>query len=189
MAGSYTLGFTPARPSDGRAHEIRVDVRRKGLRVRHRRSYFHGSATEAVAGRSLAALLFGLEEDTLGVRVEVRRPRPGEGSGAGHVAHVSISVPLAGLTGTRGPEGYRARLRIVMAIPAAGGSAEHTVDIRQKWIDVALPPEAPHGAVSDARHEIVVAVPLDSGQSDIAVGVEDVASRRATFKKLALAAP
>jgi hypothetical protein len=62
------------------------------------------------------------------------------------------------------------------------------VEVRQRWIDIALPPEAPDEGVSDARHEIVVGVPLVSDQSEIAVGVEDMASRRATFRKVALAA-
>ena len=185
IAGSYALGFTPAREPDGRTHEIRVELRRKGLRVRHRRSYVHGSAAEAMVGRSLAALVFGLEEDTLGARVEAELSRSSAGAAAGRVASVRISVPLAALESMPGPGGPRARLRIVLAVGAAEASAERPVDIRQKWVEMALPPASADREIN-ARRELVVTVPLGPRAQEIAVGVEDVASRRVTFRRVGL---
>ncbi len=53
----YTLGFAPAREADGRRHTLRVEVRRKGLRVRHRLSYWHALPAEAQIRKTYAALL------------------------------------------------------------------------------------------------------------------------------------
>ena len=35
----YSLGYTPGHLGDGRAHSIKVRVKRKGVNVRHRTSY------------------------------------------------------------------------------------------------------------------------------------------------------
>jgi len=43
---SYTLGFYPTTKMDGKYHELRVSVKQKGIKLRHRRGYF---ATDDIA--------------------------------------------------------------------------------------------------------------------------------------------
>jgi hypothetical protein len=183
-AGGYALGFTPTRDPDGRSHQIRVEVRRKGLHVRHRRSYFHGATAEAVVDRALAALFFGLEEDTLRAVVDATLAPPSELTAAGRVANVRIKVPLASLAGTPGPDGPRAQLRIVMAVRNPGGSTGRPVNIRVQWVEMALRSPAPDGEPDDVRHEFMVEVTLAPEERDIAVLVQDVGSGRVTTRRV-----
>jgi hypothetical protein len=179
-AGHYVLGFGPEREPDGRSHALRVELRKKGPRIRHRMSYWHRPGVEVAAGRSLSALFFGLEDDTLGATIAASAgPAPGPSAGE-RIARVWISLPVTGLTAAGEGEARAARVRTVIAVRKEGEeAATRPVDVREKWIDVALPEPAGAG-----RREVVVDVKLGEGERELAVGVEDVGSSRATFKKV-----
>jgi VWFA-related protein len=106
IRGQYALSFTPEHAPEGRIHGLRVELRKKGLRVRFTPSYFHGQRAEQGASRTLAALLVGLEEDTLGADVSVDLPRaPDSPATSIRTANVRISVPLARLSALENAEG------------------------------------------------------------------------------------
>ena len=77
IRGAYALGFTPAHEPEGRIHSLRVELKRKGPRVRSTPSYFHAERPEPGVSRTLAALLVGLQEDTLGAWVSID-PQPSD---------------------------------------------------------------------------------------------------------------
>jgi hypothetical protein len=56
------------------------------------------------------------------------------------------------------------------------------VEVREKLIDVPLPPVSTSG--DGARSEFVVEVPLSSGRDEVAVGVLDRDSRLVTYLRL-----
>ncbi len=68
---SYQLAFEPPTPGDGRRHEIRVEVARPGLEVRHRKSYLSKPPEERVEDRVISALMHGLSDNPLRVRLEI----------------------------------------------------------------------------------------------------------------------
>ena len=144
LSGRYVLGFTPDRNPDGRAHRIRVELRRKGLRARYRPSYFHGERAAEVVARTLVALVAGIEADTLGALVSARSEptRPESDAGQADQASVRISVPLGRLTAALG-DTPTARLRIVIAIRTGSHGKASAPDVREKYVDVPHPRRRP----------------------------------------------
>jgi VWFA-related protein len=186
LSGRYVLGFTPDRNPDGRAHRIRVELRRKGLRARYRPSYFHGERAAEVVARTLVALVAGIEADTLGALVSARPEptRPESDAGQADQASVRISVPLGRLAAVQGEEEDApvARLRIVIAIRTGSDGKASAPEVRDKYVDVPIPAGAP--GLPAGSHDVVVSVPVSGDEGEIAVGVQDVASGLATYRRI-----
>jgi hypothetical protein len=71
----YWLGFTPDRRHDDRDYEIRVEVSRRGVEARSRRSFRDFSRRREVAMRVESRLLFDTEIDGAGrLAVELGSP-------------------------------------------------------------------------------------------------------------------
>ena len=183
IRGEYALGFTPDHAPEGRSHGLRVQLRRKGLRIRHTPSYFHGERPEPGVSRTLAALLVGLEEDTLGALVSID-PQPSDPeTKAGVTANVRISVPLARLAAAEDAAERRGRLRVVIAVWRPGQDAgPHPFEVREQLIDVPLP-SSPSSTQAE-RREFVVTVPLGAGHREIAVGVHDLFSELVSYRRV-----
>jgi VWFA-related protein len=91
----YELTFAPTSPGDGKAHDIRVEVDRPGLVVRHRRSYRALHPVAELESFVLAALVHGSGDNPLDARVVpsvAAAPENGVSK-----ALVQVFVPLARL--------------------------------------------------------------------------------------------
>lgn len=75
LSSVYSLAFTPPHESDGKLHRIEVKVR-PGLEVRHRTAYADKVRAERAEDWLAAALLFGAEDDALGLQLVVGEPKP-----------------------------------------------------------------------------------------------------------------
>jgi hypothetical protein len=133
--------------------------------------------------RTLAALLVGLEEDTLGALVSID-PQPSDPEAkAGATASVRISVPLARLAAADDAAERHGRLRVVIAVWRAGKDAgRNPFEVREQLIDVPLPP--PSSSTRAERREFVVTVPLSAGHREIAVGVHDLFSELVSYRRV-----
>lgn len=169
LAAYYSLAFTP-RPGDaGRAHRIRVEVRRPGVRVRHRSSWDPQTAAERLEGRLLAALRFGGEESNpLGARLEADVPH-GEADGSFTVP-LRLVVPASALTLV--PHGNRRQgsLRVLLAVRDGEG---RTTPVRALPLPVDLPALLGEGAADGATVPLQVRLKLRQGRNTIAVAVHD----------------
>ena len=67
----YSLGYTPTRPPDEAFHRLKVEVQRGGVELRYRNGYRDKTPTARMAERLRAALAHGLEDNPLGIGVEV----------------------------------------------------------------------------------------------------------------------
>lgn len=179
----YALGFAPAREADGRRHTLRVEVRRKGLRVRHRLSYWHAPPADAQVRKTYAALLLGYEEDTLGARIEVATVPDTDPDAE---SEVRLSLPLDRLATRPEATGRQARVRLVMAVRSGGGALEERSEVREKAIDIHLPAGDPPHDGSELRHEIVVRLPVAVREREVAVGVRDLLGGLETYRRLVL---
>lgn len=177
--GRYTLGFSPARAPDGRSHSLRLELARKGLKARHRLSYWHAPSAEEQVSRTYAALLLGYESDQLEARIDVRAGTGSEPSGV----EIRLSLPVARL-GTRPDADARvAELRVVMATRSAGAAVSDAPALaREKTIELRLP--ATEAGLPGARREVVVRMPLADRDQEVAVGVRDLASGAASYRRL-----
>jgi VWFA-related protein len=131
-AGSvYELSFAPTHPGDGRSHEIRVEVDRPGMVVRHRRSYRALPPSAWLESRVFATLLHGDGDNPLDARVVPSVAEPAE-RGESRVT-VQVFVPLSRLTMI--PAGDDRRGRFTVAIGGRQGNGRF-LEIGHKQIDV-----------------------------------------------------
>lgn len=185
LSARYVLGFAPDRVPDRRLHRIRVELRRKGLRVRHRPTYYHGEKAEEVVAKTLASLVAGIEEDALGALVAASP----DASAAAQAKerrqlNVRISVPLERLERAPGTREGRGRLRIVIAVRCDEPETGSVHEIREEWVDVPLPEPRPDAGQTVLRHDIVVALFVSGGAGEVAVGLQDVISGLGTFRRV-----
>jgi VWFA-related protein len=185
MRSAYVLGWTPDHEPDGRVHRLRIELRRKGLRIRHTPSYFHGERPERGVSRTLAALLVGLEEDGLGVGLSIDAASVTAGD-AGRTAKLTVRVPLARLSAVAGSSPAQGRVRVVIATWRSGEeSRQRPLEVREKRIDLPLEGAAQGGG----RGEFAVDVPLGYGHDEIAVAVEDAVSGLASYRRVRVSTP
>lgn len=181
--GHYILGFVPGEP-DGKKHSLRVRLTRKAqakheASIRHRQSYLRAELPSRRGQRAMAALLFGLEEHSLPVDVEVTRISPTE-------ARVTVAVSLGELEqGTSAlsvsPE---AHIHVVVSL------LQHNLD---KALPVARERDVTFNLAelrdaNDPRRSVVVDVPAGGESYTYAIGVEDGVSGRATYVRRELPA-
>jgi VWFA-related protein len=185
IRGEYALGLAPGHAPEGRVHRLRVELRKKGRQIRYTPSYLHAEPAEPGASRTLAALLVGLEEDTLGAEVSVDPWPPGSAPTTySRIAKLRIGVPLARLSTVKDAGARHGRLRVVIAIWRAGALAkEQPLEVREKIIDVPL---STGSADASGRRELVVDVPLNVEHREIGIGVHDVFSRLTTYRRVRL---
>jgi VWFA-related protein len=187
IRSEYVLGFTPDHEPEDRIHVLRVELRRKGLRLRFTPSYLHAARGEPGASRTLAAFLAGLEEDTLGADVTVEgMPTADALAGATTwTASVRIGLPLARLSTVEAADGRLGRLRVVIAVwRAASQVKDRPLEIREKVIEVPFPSASSATGPDPGRREFVIKVPVSAAHREIGVGVIDALSRLATYRRL-----
>jgi VWFA-related protein len=126
----YWLGFTPEWRADGRSHQIRVEVRRGGLRVRSRSGFADLSAATQASLRRESLLLFSNGQDVRKIQVEAGAPRR---TGIGSIElPVTIILPADLLTPLPVEGGYELRARLSMTSVDRWGEAKASLALRLK---------------------------------------------------------
>ena len=170
LAAYYSLAFTP-RPGDaGRAHRIRVEVARPGVRVRHRSGWDPLPPEAKLNGRLLAALRFGGEDaNPLAARRAVGAARR-ETDGSDPLP-LRLRVPASGLTLVPRGERRQGSLRVLLVVQDGEG---RTTPVRglPLPVDLAMLPEG-GGAADSAQVPLEVRLKLRQGRNTIAVAVHD----------------
>jgi len=123
LGGAYSLGFTPIRAGEGKAHQVRVEVKRPGLHASYRSSYRDRTPQERLDGQVEAALLHGQTDNPLAASLKV-----GAGTTSEHgriLVPVQIRVPFVKLAFLPRDDAARhGRVNIVIGnIDARGGMA------------------------------------------------------------------
>lgn len=119
----YWLGFTPAWKADDRRHQVTVEPRRSGLRVRARTGFSDLSRRTENAIKAESVLLFGGAERNRRLIVQLGEPRR---AGRGRLEiPVILGVPVESLTLTPQGQGFIAETPLaVAAMEGQGGRAE-----------------------------------------------------------------
>lgn len=173
--GHYLLGFVPG-DADGRTHTLTVTLNsrsqmKRNADIRHRRSYLRAELPERRGQRALSVLLFGLEENSLDVSVNVQRI-------SATLARVRLSIPLGALKPLPDPGAMQGRAQLIVSFRRAGPGA-NPVQVREK--DVAYDLTAEELSRDGGRREVIVDVPVGDGDYEFGIGVEDVASGSASY--------
>ncbi len=113
----YSLGYHPRHSGDGRYHEIEVKVRRKGLKVRHRRGYRDRPLADRMADSVRAALHFGVAKNPMGIELAVGRGEASASSERGRrVVAVRVSIPLNQIALVPRGETHEGRVRLFLSV-------------------------------------------------------------------------
>ena len=163
----YWLGFTPERQRDDSAHEIRVEMLRPGLKVRHRDTFQDFSRRAEVTMAVESGLLFGNAPSSRQIPLEVGKAKR---AGVGTVeVPLRIGIPLDAVTVI--PEGGRflVQLELRVAVRSDDGA---TAEIPVVPIGLSSS-EAPRPGAMGAFE---TSVKLRKGGQDLVVAVYDPAS-------------
>ncbi len=163
----YSLGYTPAHSGDGREHRLEVKVKRSGVKLRYRQSYRDKPVLEKAVDRTLAALLYGFQDNPLQVTVEVGEQTPGP-DGSFNVP-IRLRIPLFKLAILNRESVFEGSLRLLVATRDKDGRSS---PVRQ----VAVPLQIPRKNVLMAMGKFYVytlTLQLPPGEQRVAVAVRD----------------
>jgi VWFA-related protein len=171
----YSLGYSPVHNGDGKEHRIEVRVKRPGIRLRYRVSYRDKPVIEKAVDRTLAALLFGIEDNPLQIAVEIGEQVPGP---SGTVAvPIRLRIPLHKLAILNHEDTFEGSLRLLVATRSEDGRSS---PLRQ----VAVPIKIPRKEVLNALGEsylYTLTLQLPPGIHRVAVGVRDEIATTTSF--------
>lgn len=173
LGSYYSLGFTRGMLEDGRYHEIEVDVRRKGVVVRHREGFREKNADTRMREAVEASLRHGLESNPIGVKVQMASARQREDN---FVLPLTVRIPLGEVLLVPQGEVHVGRLMIYFSSYDRDGQL---APVQQ----VPLPLEIPNGDLDDARRKVWTfqqELLLRPGQQRIAVAVRDELANRSS---------
>lgn len=120
----YWLGFVPEYRRDDRAHEVRVELRRPGLRVRSRSGYVDLSRRAEADMETQGRLLFPDETRTQGepvLRVEIGEPEPTGPFRRKMLVPVTVHVPVGYFPVFPFEDRFLARLELRFAVVDRNG--------------------------------------------------------------------
>ncbi|HSN89178.1 MAG TPA: hypothetical protein VL025_20605, partial [Thermoanaerobaculia bacterium] len=171
----YSLGFTPRKAGDRREHRIEVRLKRRDLRVRHPRSYRDKSPLEATADRTLAALLYGQEDNPLEIALSFGEIRP-QGREAFNVP-VRLKIPLHRLTFQDNMAELQGKIRLLVVTQGPQGEPSR---LQQVEVPLKIPRDKALVALGrDYLYELTLTMP--AGGQRVAVAVRDEATSLTSF--------
>ena len=124
VANYYWLGFVPEYRRDDRAHEVRVELRRPGLRVRSRSGYVDLSRRAEADMETQGRLLFPDETRTHGepvLRVEIGEPEPTGPFRRKMLVPVTVYIPVGHFPVFPFEDRFLARLELRFAVVDRNG--------------------------------------------------------------------
>jgi VWFA-related protein len=170
----YSLGYAPARLNDGREHRLEVKMKRPGLRVRNRQSYRDKTVLERTVDRTLAALLYGIEDNPLDITIEIGEQTAK--SGSRYMVPVSLRIPIFKLGILNNQETFQGKVRLFVATRGEKGMTP----IRQVEVPIQIPREQVLTAMGK-YYVYTLSLEMGSGEQHIAVAVRDETTATTSF--------
>ena len=181
LRGAYSVSFVAPSRGDGAMPQVRVSVRRAGVSARARSAVFDRNDDATMAGRTLAALSFGVADNPLGVQVSVTtEPKPGEGA---QLATVLVSVPLGNLAFAARTVSHDCDLGLWLAARDSDG---HVIRAPKAKFQVSVPNDRLLTALNQTA-SYTFKIPLKLGGGAFAVTVRDEIAMQAATELTTLA--
>ena len=162
----YSLGYAPARLSDGKEHRLEVKVKRPGLRARNRQSYRDKTVQERTVDRTLAALLYEIEDNPLDITVEIGEQTPRDHSR--YMVPIQLRIPIFKLGILNQQETFQGKVRLFVATRSEKGMTP----IRQVEVPILIPREQVLTAMGK-YYSYTLSLEMEAGEQHIAVAVRD----------------
>ncbi len=171
ITSSYSLGFTPPPGPAGRAHTIKVELNRPGLRATYRAGYRDRTAEERMEGVVEAALIHGQVDNPLAAAVKVGAGAVGERSRV--TVPISLRVPFGKLAFVPREDGRHAHVTIFIGnMDARGGLAP----IQKIQLPLRIP-EADARRILASQMGYDLKLVVEPGRQRVAVAVRDDVAR------------
>lgn len=170
----YSLGFSRNMTVDGRYHEIKVRVKRKGLTVRHREGFREKNADTRMKETVEAALRFGRESNPLGIQMSLSSAP--ETDGEQRRLPLVVRIPLGELLLV--PQGDRHIGRVAVYFSALDNDG-NLAPVQSVLIPIEIPDAELEEALQKVwpvRQELL----LRSGRQTVAIAVRDELANRAS---------
>jgi hypothetical protein len=126
----YSLGYRSSKASVDRAHAIEVNVKRKGLHVRTRRSLLEKSVETRTAETVLASLHYPRVENPLGISVSTGQAKPYDSDN--FLMPVRISIPIKKLGLVPSGDRYEGSFSVYFVVLDASDKQSDLAVQRQK---------------------------------------------------------
>ncbi|HVT61482.1 MAG TPA: VWA domain-containing protein [Thermoanaerobaculia bacterium] len=165
---AYSLGFTPARAGDrSGSHAIRVEVKRKGVRLHYRTSYFAFSLNDRLKARVQGALFHGGVRNQLGAGLELGTSTVPERGRL--VVPFSIRIDLRRIVLVPQGDLHEGRLSILIASRDGYGNSP---PLRRETVAVRIPAAELQAALAKGYvYDFKLSLPV--GRQRVAVEVYD----------------
>ncbi|MFQ5348898.1 MAG: VWA domain-containing protein, partial [Thermoanaerobaculia bacterium] len=189
----YSLGFVSRFQGDGKSHKVKVEVARKGVKLRYLDRYRSKNSDQLMADRTLAALYLDEATNPLNVRLELgeptaagadrgRRGRNLKKAADSFVVPVTVRLPLANLSLVPEDTAHTGNLSLFLVIQDEDGRTAPPIKI-------AVPVKIPHEKLLASMNQLVgykTKVRMRGGEQKIAVGVRDDVSQVASTLNLSV---
>lgn len=165
----YSMGLSAPQLADGKVHKVKIKVKGRGREIRYRQSFLGRDPGNVQPDRTSAALLLGIEDNPMGLAVEVEGEQD-RGDGTYQVA-VLLRVPMAQLAFTPVGEEQQAQLQVFFSIAGADGRVTPVASLP-------LTIKVPADQLESARNQYYGArlpVVMAPGEQHFAIGVWDAA--------------
>lgn len=176
MSSYYSLAYTPSHGGDGSQHRIDVNVKQRGLQVRHRKGYRDKSPDERMAERVQSALYLGQVSNPLEARLGAGNIVATENAGSFNLP-LHVVVPADKLVFLPQQDASMAKVKIQVATRSAN---KRKVALQQR---VFTPTEP---AAKDQSLNLVFNLELEEGVHVLAVGLRDEITRETSYVSTAI---
>jgi VWFA-related protein len=163
----YSLSYSLAHAGDGKVHHIEVKMKRPGLRARYRQSYRDKPTLEKVADRTFAALFHGIEDNPLGIAIDIGEITPADGGQ--YSVPVRLKIPLFKLAILNRDKTYEGKLRLLVATRDETGG---TSSMRQVQVPLSIPSKEVMNALGQ-YYVYTLTLKMKPGPQHVAVAVRD----------------
>jgi hypothetical protein len=171
----YSLGFDPGEKGDTAPHEIRVKVKGRDLRVRHRASFMPRTFDDRLADRTVGALVLGYTVNPHKLEAALENAEK-DADGTFQVS-VIVQLPIErlGLVADGGTHTARARMAVVLMNPQGMISPVQHLQVPLRI------PEADLAAAKEQLFAARVGLRTTAGAQRVAVGLWDELEGNGSF--------
>jgi VWFA-related protein len=172
----YSLGFQPAHSGDGRLYNLRVKVKRDGVKVYHRQTYRDKTVRDEMSDGTMAALHFDYEDNSMDLELEFGESIKRENS-RHYSLPIKVHIPLAKVTLVPNGEKLLGRLKVFVA---AKDDQDRLSPVQEQFVPISIPADRMEAALQ-ANFTYSLELLMRDGNQTVSVGVRDEYSAQDSF--------
>ncbi len=178
----YSIGFPTRGTGRDTIHKVEIEIPgRSGLDIRHRGRFVHKSLETTVQDQVFSALLVGVDNNSMGVKIERQKPLPATGDL--WTVGVRISIPLDALALL--PMGDEMVGHVVLVAGARDDGGEQS-DVQREEHEIRVPADID---ISQRRWTVDSRFLMEEGKHRVVVGILDRITRKASYATLNMKVP